>query len=297
MAPMAVGRMQRSLVVEFTKMNGAGNDFVVIDNRFFCFSVEDLARIASTQCRRRFGIGADGLLALEESERTEADVRMRYINADGSVGTMCGNGARCLARFARDAGYETQPLTIETDAGLYRADVNTDGLSVRLYMPPPYPEVVAAATVVESREGHSEEVYPIWTGTEHAVCFVTDLGATDVAGRGERIRTSSAFAPAGVNVDFVEIATENRVRETPVIHVRTFEKGVEAETLACGTGAVASALVASSRFYGQATRVEVNMPGGTLTVGIMRDGPSISQLYLEGPADTVYRGSFEYSVS
>ncbi|MDX1741822.1 MAG: diaminopimelate epimerase, partial [Rhodothermales bacterium] len=142
----------------------------------------------------------------------------------------------------------------------------------------------------------NEEVYPIWTGTEHAVCFVSDVAATDVAARGEAIRHDTIFRPAGVNVDFVEIVRPGPEENTAVIRVRTFEKGVEAETLACGTGAVASALVAASRHFGRAERVQVQMPGGTLTVGITRNDGRIAELYLQGPAETVYRGSFEYSV-
>jgi diaminopimelate epimerase len=149
--------------------------------------------------------------------------------------------------------------------------------------------------ILEETDGAVEEVYPIWTGTEHAVCFVPDLASTDVEWEGRRIRRDPTFAPAGVNVDFVEIGHMDEAHQTAVVSARTFEKGVEAETLACGTGAVAAAVVAASRYYRKAAAVQVRMPGGTLTVGITRTGDEISEMYLDGPAAVVYRGSFEIS--
>jgi diaminopimelate epimerase len=275
-------------------MNGAGNDFIVIDNRFYRFTVDELAHIARRFCTRKYGIGADGVLALEEASDGRSDARMRYLNADGSVGSMCGNGARCLARFARLAGIGADPLTLQTDAGIYRADMDGPDESVRLWMPDPHPSLQLRRVKIDSTGSDEEDVFPIWTGTEHAVCFVADLDHTDVEIRGRRVRRDRQFAPTGVNVDFVQIGHADPEQESAVIDVRTFEKGVEAETLACGTGAVAAAIVSASRYYRRASRIDVRMPGGTLSIGFSRDGDKISELYLEGPAVVVYRGSADY---
>lgn len=278
--------MDRRLVVEFTKMNGAGNDFVVIDNRFFHFSDEELSDMARRLCRRRFGIGADGILAFSPPQDEGHHYRMRYVNADGSIGTMCGNGARCLARFARRAGIRDEEMLFETDAGVFRAHVpQDDAADVRLYLAPPkdFAPSIALASVEARSAG---DVHYVWTGTEHAVCFVDDVHETPVGEWGPAIRHDEALAPAGANVDFVQIGADRLV-------ARTFEKGVEDETYACGTGAVAAAT--SARLLGHIDwdRVDVEMPGGTLTVGFKTDGREFSELYLEGPAETVFRGTVE----
>ena len=273
-----------ALVVPFTKMEGAGNDFVVLDNRFLRFTDDELAALARQACPRRTGVGADGLLALDEGPG--ADFRMRYRNADGSLATMCGNGARCLARFAARAGLGTETdgtvsLAFETDGGRYRAQVQGRGASgpVQLAVP-------AARDYGPGPEG----TVRIWTGTEHAVVFTDDVAAFDVEGEGRRLRHDPAFAPAGTNVNAVEVVGPARVR------VRTYEKGVEAETLACGTGAVASALAAAlggrlGPADGARQSVAVEMPGGTLEVGFDGGGENLT---LAGPAETVYEGTLEW---
>ena len=278
---------RQPLIVPFTKMNGAGNDFVVLDNRFLRFSVDELAEIARRVCPRRTGVGADGLLALDSDET--ADFRMRYRNADGSLGTMCGNGARCLARFAARAGLGREEdgatlLDFETDGGRYRARV--DAQTVTLDVPPP--RAFAASPAVSALG----EVFSIWTGTEHAVVFVDDVDAAPVREEGERLRHDPAFAPTGTNVDFVERAGGGN--GTGRVRVRTFEKGVEAETLACGTGAVASAIVARLAGGLDADEIAVEMPGGTLGVSFaLREG-EVQDLRLSGPAETVYEGTLEW---
>ena len=275
-----------ALVVPFTKMNGAGNDFVVLDNRFLRFSDDELAALARVFCPRRTGVGADGLLALDEGEG-DADFRMRYRNADGSLATMCGNGARCLARFAARAGLGEEAdgavsLAFDTDGGPYRATVPGRDASGPVTLAVPPPRNYGPATV----DGH--DLVRIWTGTEHAVLFADDVDACDLGRLGPALRHAPAFAPQGTNVNVVETLGPDRVR------ARTFEKGVEAETLACGTGAVASALAArlSGRLSGDTVAVE--MPGGTLTVGFQIDGATVSDLTLAGPAETVYEGTVEW---
>ncbi len=281
------------LIVPFTKMNGAGNDFVVLDNRFLHFSVDELADLAQRVCPRRTGVGADGLLAMEDGT-DGAHFRMRYRNADGSLGTMCGNGARCLARFAARAGLgdrdgSTATLVFDTDGGRYRAEVPESSApsgDVTLHVPPARDFGPADVT------GAPAPVYRIWTGTEHAVVFVDRVDEADVAGVGAWLRHDAAFAPAGTNVNFVEVAETEPAR----VRVRTFEKGVEAETLACGTGAVATALTSrlTDHVGGEGRQeIAVEMPGGTLTVGFTLDGEP-RDLTLAGPAETVYEGTLEW---
>ncbi len=286
-----------ALVVPFTKMNGAGNDFVVLDNRFLRFSDDELAALARHLCPRRTGVGADGLLALDDpsagsgqADDAAADFRMRYRNADGSLGTMCGNGARCLARFAARAGLGTGTaggvrLAFDTDGGPYRALVPDRAASGPVALDVPPPREFGPAGVGGALR--------IWTGTDHAVVFTDDVAGADVDGAGRRLRHDPAFAPAGTNVDFVQVVAPGHVK------VRTFEKGVEAETLACGTGALASALVAHldgrlGDAAGRTVAVAVEMPGGTLDVGFEFDGDAVSDLTLAGPAETVYEGTVEW---
>ena len=273
----------RRLVVPFTKMNGAGNDFVVVDNRWFHFTPDELGALAARVCPRRVGVGADGLLALEDGAE-DADFRMRYRNADGSLATMCGNGARCLARFAARAGLGeaaggTTTLAFDTDGGRYRATVPAEG-DVTLAVPPP--RGFARADVAGEAD-----LWRIWTGTEHAVRFVPDAAAEDVDAVGRRLRHDDAFAPAGTNVNIVEVAADDAVV------ARTFEKGVEGETLACGTGALAAAVAARLAGRLASDRVAVRMPGGTLHVGFRVDGDAVTDVTLAGPAEIVFEGTLE----
>ncbi len=284
--------MTRPLVVEFTKMHGAGNDFIVIDNRFFHFSDAALSAMAATWCPRRTGIGADGLLALAPPHDEAHDYRMRYVNADGSPARMCGNGARCLARFAYEAGFESDVLTFESDAGLYRAEVlaGSEG-AVRLHVPPPR-DFEADVALENSDEAVARPVHYVWTGTEHAVCLVEEVDDVAVETVGRALRRDPRWAPEGANANFVEVV-QNEGGAPDTLRVRTFEKGVEAETRACGTGALAAAVVA--RLMGRVTGsvVSVTMPGGGLRVGLTAADGAVSDLYLEGPAVKVFRGTID----
>lgn len=279
--------MPRALVLEFTKMNGAGNDFIVLDNRFYTFSDDELSDLARRYCPRRTGIGADGLLALSPPQSEGAAFRMRYFNADGSRATMCGNGARCLARFARYAGMEQEELLFDSDAGLYRAYLPADlQAPVRLFVPPP--QRFTESVPVESDTG-GQAVHFIWTGTDHAVMFVPEVETVSVASLGHALRFDEAFQPAGTNVDFVSVTQ----KAPATVRMRTYERGVEAETLACGTGALASALVARLTGQVEGDAVTVLAPGGTLRVGFRLEGGGVHDLWLEGPAEVVYRGTVE----
>jgi diaminopimelate epimerase len=273
-------------VLEFTKMSGAGNDFIVIDNRFYRFTAEELSGFAARFCPRRTGVGADGLLGLSVAEDEDADYRMVYYNADGSLGTMCGNGARCLARFARNAGLAAEPLKFESDAGLYSASVPDDGSDVRLFVPAP--KHFKRDLSLESELGRGVmAAHYLWTGTEHVVVFVDDVDSIDVVTIGSQIRRDTTLTPNGANVNFVQVESRGELK------VRTFEKGVEAETLACGTGAIAASLVSAMTGKSSATRFAVAMRGGTLFVGFEGSADDPTNLYLEGAASMIYRATLE----
>ncbi|NND73298.1 MAG: diaminopimelate epimerase [Rhodothermales bacterium] len=276
-----------ALTVEFTKMDGAGNDFIVIDNRFYNFSDAELRRIALEYCPRRTGIGADGLVALNEPLVVDADARMRYFNADGTAG-MCGNGARCLVAYAIGAEINSDQYLIETDSGMYRARADAVGI-ITLYVPPPrnYRKNIQLDNL-------TDEASYIWTGTDHVVMEVGDLNETDVAGIGRAIRYDAALAPSGSNVNFV---SKSGMGPTEIA-VRTYERGVEEETLACGTGAMAAAIVSAFRDMVAATPVVVHMPGGELVVDfdITEEG-QIENLSLSGPSNVVYRGTIQLDTS
>lgn len=275
--------MKRVLIVEFTKMNGAGNDFIVLDNRFYEFSVSELSQVARQLCPRRTGIGADGLLVLATAEHPDADYRMIYVNADGSEGTMCGNGARCLAKFAFEGGVHKTTVHMQTASGVCEVNVPKNA-PVRIYLEPPR-NYDGSIKLSKEIPGVITSVHYLWPGTEHLVCFTSSVGQLPVGRWGERLRRDPALRPNGANINFVMLDPES---PDTGIHVRTFEKGVEAETLACGTGAIASVVAARKAGLITSDVCNVQMPGGTLTVGLEKD-----RVYLEGPAEFVFRGSIE----
>lgn len=277
--------MNRGLVLEFTKMHGAGNDFIVIDNRFFFFSSHELSEIARKFCPRHFGIGADGLLALELPRLADAHYHMAYVNADGSPGEMCGNGARCLARFAYESGIEERPLRFSTTAGSYEAFVDpTDQSRVRVVLPAPSIVEPNFATVQIGSDALALTFVDV--GVPHAVWFGTRIDRLPVHEWGAYVRNHPDFEPTrGANVDFVEVTAGDG---HPELSVRCYERGVEGETLACGTGAVSSFAAAGALGLVDTTEAKIRMRGGTLLVGYTSDKKGI---YLEGPAETVYRGS------
>ena len=279
--------MKRALIVEFTKMNGAGNDFIVLDNRFYEFSLSELSMLARQSCPRRTGIGADGVLALATPTHAEADYRMIYVNADGSEGTMCGNGARCLARFARESGFDKKIVYMQTASGLCEVHIpGEEDASVRVYLNAPqnYHDAPNLANQIP-HEIHS--VHYLWPGTEHLVCLVDSVSQLPLNSWGAALRNDPMLGPEGANVNFVAVDSD---ADNQRLHVRTYEKGVEAETLACGTGAIASAVVAHKSGLLISDVYTVQMPGGELKVGL-----ETNRVYLEGPAEKIYRGSMEFA--
>ncbi|MDH3252346.1 MAG: diaminopimelate epimerase [Ignavibacteria bacterium] len=267
--------------LKFAKATGAGNDFILIDNRSLAFD-SDRSLLARTLCSRHFGIGADGLILLEPS--TRADFLMRYYNADGSFGGMCGNGGRCAARFAFHLGIAGTAMTMEALDFLYSAEILHE--TVRLRMKDPS-RVMLDKGIVVLNQPHS--VCFMDTGAPHVVVFSDALDSLDVEHLGKEIRYHHVFAPEGTNVNFV-----HATGASSTISIRTYERGVEAETLACGTGAVASAVVAHlSRKVTPPVTVRVRS-GEDLIVDFHHSGEDITSVSLEGSASIIFRGNVLY---
>ncbi|HOO89909.1 MAG TPA: diaminopimelate epimerase [Syntrophales bacterium] len=270
----------RHRFVEFSKMSGHGNDFIVIDNRSEDIST-DWSERASVWCKRRTSVGADGLLIIEAS--TDADFRLRIFQTDGSEAEMCGNGARCAAAFAVKKGFAKSQMIMETMAGKVGASVQDEMVAIQL-TDPSYPKDKDFVDI----DGVHTPFYFINSGVPHTILFrngVAEMPADDVAKTGRTVRFHPAFAPAGTNVDFVEIIERGRIR------ARTYERGVEEETLACGTGAVASAII-SSRFEGAGEPpIHVEMPGGVLIVDFKEKDGAYKDVWLKGKVEFVYEGS------
>lgn len=266
-------------MLHFTKMNGAGNDFVLLDNRQgdVHLTSAQIARI----CDRHRGVGADGVLLIEPA-RNGADFRMRYYNSDGGEAEMCGNGARCFARFAARVAGPFSDVKFETQAGVIGAKL--EGEIVTLNMSEPTDLRMNIDVALESQTLHGHFVN---SGVPHVVVPVKDLEATDVHGLGSAVRRHAMFQPKGTNVNFLAERGENR------IEIRTYERGVEAETLACGTGVVASAIThAASKNLAGPIRVRVR-GGDELSVGFRRDGDRFTDVTLSGPADFAFEGTIE----
>ena len=260
----------------FVKMSGSGNDFIMIDNRDDRLAIEPRT-LAERICRRRISVGADGLILVESSSR--ADFRMRILNADGSEAEMCGNGARCVARFAEMLGIAGPHMTFDTLAGIIRAQVV--GSRVKLQMG--RPQQIRLHQSVEV-DGVVHQIHSINTGVPHAVLVCSDLEAIPVRTLGRKIRFHPVFQPAGTNVDFVTVL------DGCTLAIRTYERGVEDETLACGTGTVAAALVAATLGM-VSSPVEVRARSGeTLTVSFTRNGTEFHEVFFEGEVRLIYQG-------
>lgn len=264
--------------IPFSKLSGAGNDFIVIDNRDG--KVNPTAQFVAKVCARRLSVGADGLLLVERPrDPRQADFRMRYFNADGGEVESCGNGARCISRFAYLKGIVGEKTRFETLAGLYEAEILGERVRVRVGDPKDvrlgFPLILAEGVF---------RVDFVNTGVPHVVFFLEDLDATDVVGLGRQTRYHSDFAPAGTNANFVRVVDEHTLR------IRTYERGVEDETLACGTGSIAAAVVAALRGK-VSVPVTLHTRGGfVLGVHFDRKGNVITDVRLEGDARLVYEG-------
>lgn len=266
-------------MLRFTKMNGAGNDFVLIDNRLgdLRLAAEQISRI----CDRHRGVGADGVLILERAANG-ADFRMRYYNADGGEAEMCGNGARCFARYASRVAGPAEKLSFETPAGVIGATLQGELVCLNMSEPK---DLQLGMTI--PLPGRQISAHFVNSGVPHVVVPVDDLETADVRGIGSAVRHHELFAPKGTNVNFLKQRGEKQ------ISIRTYERGVEDETLACGTGVVASALIfASLKKSGGPIGVLVR-GGNELQVAFEREGDQFKNVTLTGPADFVFEGTIE----
>lgn len=261
--------------LEFYKYHGTGNDFIIVDNYFETATLLTTNQI-KLLCDRHFGIGADGLMMLSKKEGY--DFEMIYYNADGNESSMCGNGGRCLVKFANHRGiHKTTYLFIATD-GEHEAEIDTDG-TVSLKMKD-----------VNEVEHHIYHTI-INTGSPHFIKFTEDVANVDVVKTGSEIRYSTAFNKNGINVNFVETIDDSS------INVRTYERGVEDETLSCGTGVTAAALVAAHNQNGF-NNVDVITKGGKLSVEFYKiDDKHFKDIWLCGPAEFVFKGTIELATT
>jgi diaminopimelate epimerase len=266
--------------IRFLKMSGAGNDFVVIDNRAGIVP-EPATTFAARACARQAAIGADGLLLLEKSPRK--DFRMRYFNTDGSEAEMCANGARCIARFAVLVGAVGRSMDFENLTGDFHAAL-TEHNRVRLDMTEPHS---MRLDVEVEAQGRRLKVHSLNTGVPHIVVPWEDLNDAPVRDLGRALRNHEAFAPKGTNVNFV------RVIGPQAIQVRTYERGVEDETLACGTGSVASAILMARLGRVQSPVAVTVRSGAVLAVQFELDGDSVRHVALEGPAVVLFEGELD----
>jgi diaminopimelate epimerase len=257
--------------IEFYKYQGTGNDFVMIDNRTNFFPKEDI-QLIERLCDRRFGIGADGLILLENDSHT--DFRMVYYNSDGNQSSMCGNGGRCLVAFAKQLEViNNQTIFIATD-GLHHASVGDDA--------------IVSLQMIDVDEIQKNDSYTFLnTGSPHHVQIVEDLKNYNVKENGAAIRYGELYGEKGSNVNFVKKLDDS------TFSLRTYERGVEDETLACGTGATAVAIAMNAIGQTDATSINLNVEGGKLVVSFDKKGDHFSNVFLTGPARFVFKGTIE----
>ncbi len=263
--------------IEFYKMSGSGNDFIIIDNRDLSIDVGDMREFVRHVCRRKLSVGADGLFFIEPSRI--ADFKWQFFNSDGSRAEMCGNGSRCVARYAYLRGITGGKMSFETTAGIISAEVKDDLVKVKLTDPS---SVVCGEKIDVA--GRLFVLDVVNTGVPHAVAFVEDLPSFAVADWGRKIRFHEHFAPQGTNVDFAVVLNRRK------IELRTYERGVEDETLACGTGVVAAVLAAAERGLVPSPVDALVQSGEELRVYFTRHADRWQEIYLEGKVKMVYQG-------
>ncbi len=263
--------------IPFCKMSGSGNDFILVDNRQRILDGDQLGDFVRRVCARKVSVGADGFILIEPSERVH--FRWRFFNADGSEAEMCGNGGRCAARFAVLQGIAPERLSFETLAGIIEAEVH--GRRVKLQMVQPSGMELDLRVRIE---GDEHPLHFINTGVPHAVEFVEETSRVAVVDLGRKIRFHPQFQPAGTNADFVQPIDRGHMK------VRTYERGVEDETLACGTGAVASALIAAAQGLADSPMAVETTGGEILNIYFQRQGKGFERVFLEGDTRLVYEG-------
>jgi diaminopimelate epimerase len=267
---------------KFHKYSGHGNDFVIIDNWNGCVPESDLAKISKFLCRPKFGVGADGAVFISAGPE-EVDFAVRFFNSDGSEADMCGNASRCSAHLANFLSIAPSEMTFKTKAGLVEASVKDHMVSVQM---PKIGRPEGAALV--DVDGYNQTYFRINTGVYHAVAFVPDLELVNVPKYGRAVRRHASFAPEGTNVDFVKILGDDSIA------VRTYERGVEDETLACGTGVTASALLAAVQGLVKSDKITCKTRGGEdLIVRWLGSPDSPEKVFLEGAVRYTFSGQVE----
>jgi diaminopimelate epimerase len=260
--------------IEFYKYHGTGNDFILLDNRGNIYN-DITPRQVNFLCHRRFGIGADGLMML--GEKAGFDFEMVYFNSDGNTSSMCGNGGRCIIKFASMLGIKKTSYNFHAVDGVHEAEIDLNG-DVRLKMKD-----------VDDVD-YSYTRYILNTGSPHYVKNVPDVADLDVVAEGREIRNSKEFAKEGINVNFVETLDDD------TIYVRTYERGVEDETYSCGTGITAAALISAHNDNGF-NRVEVKTKGGKLSVEFEKiSDKEFKNIWLCGPAEMVFKGQVNVNI-
>jgi len=263
--------------IDFHKMSGSGNDFILVDNRDETIPPSRMPDLARKLCARRMSIGADGMIFIEKTDG--ADFRWRFFNADGTLADMCGNGARCAARYAFIQGIAPQAMTFETGAGLIRAHIESD--RVRIGLTEPWVDEAIRELNVN---GAAIRYIQADTGVPHVVIPVADVRDVDVRNLGRTIRHHFAFKPLGTNVNFSSVTADGRLA------VRTYERGVEDETLACGTGSVAAVLAWATRSGVDSPVSVVPKSGETLQISFSRRNGGFHDIALTGNARIVCAG-------
>ncbi|RXR30151.1 diaminopimelate epimerase [Flavobacterium piscinae] len=257
--------------IQFFKYQGTGNDFILIDNRYELFPKNN-TKLIEKLCDRRFGIGADGLILLENDKFS--DFRMVYYNSDGNESSMCGNGGRCIVAFAKQLNVIENETTFMAVDGDHYAKISADGI-VSLQM-----------KNVEEIKMASDYVF-LNTGSPHHITLVDEVKSVPVKEIGSQIRYSDLYGKAGSNVNFVEVITDS------LFAVRTYERGVEDETLSCGTGVTAAAIAMNAIGKTTSTEISLLVEGGELKVTFKKEGKKYTEVFLIGPATFVYEGKIQ----
>ncbi len=254
--------------LRFQKYQGTGNDFIMIDNRALIFPKTN-TNLINNLCNRRFGIGADGLILLETSENQ--DFKMVYFNADGHEGSMCGNGGRCIVAFAKQLGLIENETTFDAIDGLHIATIEDEIVNLKMI------------DVRDIKVTNSHTF--LNTGSPHHICFCNDVSSINVNELGRKIRYAAPYFKEGANVNFVEQLSDNSFK------VRTYERGVENETLACGTGVTAVAIAANKTKKTATEAIKIETMGGHLEVSFQKEGDMYTHVFLKGPAQVVFKGN------
>jgi len=262
--------------IDFYKMSGSGNDFIIVDNRDKIVDETDLPNFIAKACRRKMSVGADGFILVENTDT--ADFKWRFYNSDGSVAEMCGNGARCVARFAYLNGIAGPDMLFETQAGIVYAQVAGDSVKVKMTDP-----LDLRMDYSIELKNSSLSISSVTIGVPHAVIVKDMIEDAEVIQAGREIRFHDMFAPAGANVNFVCHLKDN------IIEIRTYERGVEDETLACGTGAIASAIVMACKKKLTSPVTVQTRSGGYLNIFYQENDGKYHDIYLEGDARIIYK--------